>query len=38
MRKSQHIWQQFENGGYLLELITFEILAAERLQLMGFDN
>ena len=23
---------------YLLELITFEILAAERLRLMGFDN
>ena len=25
-------------GGFWLELITFEILAAERLQLMGFDN
>merc|ERR1719462_976208 len=25
-------------GGYILELITFEILAAERLRLMGFDN
>ena len=25
-------------GGYGLELITFEILAAERLRLMGFDN
>ena len=24
--------------GSLLELITFEILAAERLRLMGFDN
>ena len=23
---------------YILELITFEILAAERLRLMGFDN
>ena len=25
-------------GGCQLELITFEILAAERLRLMGFDN
>ena len=25
-------------GGFQLELITFEILAAERLRLMGFDN
>ena len=25
-------------GLYLLELITFEILAAERLRLMGFNN
>ena len=28
----------FSNIAYLLELINFEILAAERLRLMGFDN
>ena len=28
----------FTSSGYLIELITFEILAAERLRLMGFDN
>ena len=27
-----------EINDYILELITFEILAAERLRLMGFDN
>ena len=27
-----------EESGYLVELITFENLAAERLRLMGFDN
>ena len=25
-------------GGFIVELITFEILAAKRLRLMGFDN
>ena len=29
---------QLENGGSAVELITFEILAAERLRLMEFDN
>ena len=28
-------WKQME---IIIELITFEILAAERLRLMGFDN
>ena len=28
----------FSNIAYLLEHINFEILAAERLRLMGFDN
>ena len=28
----------FTSSGYLIELITFEILAAEQLRLMGFDN
>ena len=29
---------RYSDGQLLLELITFEILAAERLQLMAFDN
>ena len=29
---------QVEKVVWVLELITFEILAAERLRLMGFDN
>ena len=35
------VFEQMWFGGvhvWLLELITFEILAAERLRLMGFDN
>ena len=35
MRKEDKV---FTSSGYLIELITFEILAAERLRLMGFDN
>ena len=30
--------QNLPRFGLLIELITFEILAAERLRLMGFDN
>ena len=32
------LWIQLHTSTYTLELITFEILAAERLRLMGFDN
>ena len=32
------LWIQLHTSTYTLELITFEILAARRLRLMGFDN
>ena len=34
----ENVILHFLNIAYLLELINFEILAAERLRLMGFDN
>ena len=34
----ENVILHFSNTAYLLELINFEILAAERLRLMGFDN
>ena len=41
--RNHHLEQELReifgsSNGFLLELITFEILAAERLRLMGFDN
>ena len=36
--RSHLVDQKFWRGVWRLELITFEILAAERLRLMGFDN
>ena len=34
----ENVILHFSNIAYLLELINIEILAAERLRLMGFDN
>ena len=34
----ENVILHFSNIAYLLELINFEILAAERLRLMGFDD